>query len=441
MKNFFILSLLIFLFSCSSNNSEVFQFRGEDRGGIYFETDLLKEWPENGPEEVLTIINIGNGYGSPIVTDDRLYFSSEIDSIAMLFCFSLSGDLLWQSEFGDEWVENFRGSRSAPTLVGDKVYIGSGLGNLYCFDSNTGEKIWSKDLKDDFDGALPRFGHSEAVLVDDDKVFWVTGGEEHNVVALDRFTGDLIWSNPGFGERSANNSSRLVELKSRNLLIAFSAYHLMGFDTKSGDLLWSHEQDNTPIEEREPGNGDIHSNTILYEDGAIYYAEGDGNCGVKLTLSEDGSEITEVWRNEGFDSYMGGIVKIGNYLYGGATRKKEIRSVDATTGQMIDSLKIGSGALIAADSMLYYYNQKGELNLLSYEEGKMTKVSSFKIEKGTKEHFSHPVIHNGILYQRHGKVLMGFDINASQQTPAQDIPVEVVDTLSLPVVRDSLASS
>ena len=116
MKNLFILLFLISLFSCSSDKSEVFQFRGEDRGGIYFETDLLKEWPENGPEEILTIENIGYGYGSPIVTDDKLYFSGEIDSMAMLFCFSHEGDLFWQSEFGEEWLVNFRGSRSAPTL-------------------------------------------------------------------------------------------------------------------------------------------------------------------------------------------------------------------------------------------------------------------------------------------------------------------------------------
>ncbi|NQU34162.1 MAG: hypothetical protein HQ521_13090, partial [Bacteroidetes bacterium] len=82
---------------------------------------------------------------------------------------------------------------------------------------------------------------------------------------------------------------------------------------------------------------------------------------------------------------------------------------------LTDSLKIGSGALISADNMLYYYNQKGELKLLSFSEGKMTEISSFKIQKGSKEHFSHPVIHNGVLYLRHGNVLMGFDIKKKEE--------------------------
>lgn len=70
------------------------------------------------------------------------------------------------------------------------------------------------------------------------------------------------------------------------------------------------------------------------------------------------SELLKSWPLEGFDSYMGGIVKFGNYLYAGATRKNELCSINATTGVLTDSLKIGSGALIAADNMLYY-NQKG----------------------------------------------------------------------------------
>jgi hypothetical protein len=108
---------------------------------------------------------------------------------------------------------------------------------------------------------------------------------------------------------------------------------------------------------------------------------------------------------------MGGIVKIGGYLYGCGTATPDIRSVNADSGVITDSLRIGSGAVIAADGMLYYYNQKGEMMLLSYKEGKMQKVSSFKITKGTSQHFSHPVINKGVLYQRHGNVLMAFDIS------------------------------
>jgi len=284
------------------------------------------------------------------------------------------------------------------------------MGNLFCMKRENGEIVWSKDFTDDFQGIYPRFGHSEAALIDGDKVFWTPGGQEHNVVALNRFSGNLIWSCKGFGERSGYNPGNIIKLTNRKIFVTFSAYHLMGIDAETGNMLWSQEQDNTPVDKREPGIGDTHSNGIIYEDGYIYYAAGDGNCGVKLKLSDDGSSITEVWRNTGFDSYMGGIVKIGNYLYGSGTSKNEIKSIDANTGILSDSLKIGFGTIISADNMLYYYNQRGQVLLLSFDKGKMKQESMFKIAHGTKENFSHPVIKNGILYQRHGNALMAFDI-------------------------------
>jgi outer membrane protein assembly factor BamB len=405
------LFFLLLLGQSPANKNKIYEWRGKDRGGIYEESNLLKTWPSEGPKEIWSIDNIGNGFVSPVFTEENFYISGEVDSMSILYCFDLKGTKQWQTTLGKEWMKSYPGSRSAPTIVDDLIYIGTGIGNLYCVKRETGKIVWSKDLVKDFDGIPPLHGHSEAALIDGDKVFWTTGGKEYNVVAMNRFTGKLIWHNKGFGERSGYNSPKLIVLPARNILVTFSSYHLLGFDTSTGELLWSHEQDNTPLDKRVPGTGDTHSNTVLFDAGSIYYAAGDGNCGVRLNLSKDGTKISEVWRNKGFDSYMGGIVKIGGYLYGSGTVKPELFSINATSGILTDSLKAGSGALISADNMLYYYTQKGDLMLLSYNEGKIEKVSSFRIKKGTLQHFSHPVIHKGILYQRHGNVLMAFNIS------------------------------
>lgn len=389
---------------------KVYEWRGEDRAGIYSDKGLLKSWPEKGPAELWSIDNLGNGYGSPTFTDDAFYITGEADSICSLFKFGLKGNLIWQTKLGREWMRSSPGSRSAPTVVGDLVYTGTGMGNLFCIDSKTGKTVWSKDLSGDFGGILPLHGHSEAPLTEGDMIFWTPGGKQHNVVAMNRHTGKLIWSHKGFGESSGYNQPKLIRHPSGNILVTFSSYHLMGFNAKTGEMLWSHEQDNYPVEKRAPGYGDTHCNTVIYENGTIWYAAGDGNCGVRLNLSADGRKITQVWRNTGFDSYMGGVVKLGNYLYCGATARPQLVSIDATTGALSDSLKAGTGALIAADDMLYYYNQKGEMMLLSCRNGDVEKVSSFRITKGTKEHFAHPVINKGILYVRHGKALIAYSL-------------------------------
>jgi outer membrane protein assembly factor BamB len=401
---------LILLFPSFQQKPIIYEWRGTDRKGIYNESDLKKIWPAEGPAELWSIDNIGNGFVSPVFTDNSFYIAGEIDSMAVLFSFNLKGEKQWQTTLGKEWMKSYPGSRSIPTVVDDLIYVGTGMGNLYCVNKSDGKIIWSKDLIKDLKGILPLHGHSEAALIKDEKVFWTAGGKTNNVVALNRFTGKLLWSNKGFGETSAYNSPKLIEHSGRSIIVTFSSYHLMGFDTKDGKLLWADEQDNYPIDKRGPGYGDTHCNTVLYEDGYIYYAAGDGKGGVKLKLSEDGNAITQVWRNKGFDSYMGGIVKIDNFIYGGGTITPDIRSINSETGVLSDSLRIGTGAVIAADNMLYYYSQKGDLVLLSYNQGKMEKVSSFRIKKGNLQHFSHPVINKGVLYQRHGKVLMAYDI-------------------------------
>ena len=111
---------------------------------------------------------------------------------------------------------------------------------------------------------------------------------------------------------------------------------------------------------------------------------------------------------------MEGIIKLGGKLYGCGTAKPRLVCADASTGELSDSLKISTGSIIAADNMLYYYNVKGKVNLIDVSGEKMKLVSSFKIEKGTKEHFAHPVIHDGILYIRHGNTLMAYDIKDSR---------------------------
>jgi len=401
---------LIFSSSAAPDRNAVYEFRGKGRTGIYQESNLLKAWPTDGPKEIMVLDNIGNGFVSPVFTDDGFFISGEIDSICILFSFNLKGEKLWQTTLGKEWFGQYPGSRCAPTIVGENIYIGTGMGNLYCLNRKNGKIIWSKDFVKDFGGVLPLFGYSEAALIDGDMVFWTPGGKVNNVVALNRFNGKLIWSNKGFSEPSAYNPGKLITLPSRNILVTFSMYHMMGFDTRTGQLLWSHEQDNYPLDKRGPGVGDTHSNSVIYENGNIWYTEGDGNCCVKLSLSPDGTKISEIWRNKGFDSYMGGVVKAGNYMYCGAVARPQLVSIDATTGLLTDSLKTASGAIISADNMLYYYNQKGELMHLSFNQGKMQLVSSFRVKKGTLQHFSHPVINNGILYQRHGQMLMAYDI-------------------------------
>ena len=106
---------------------------------------------------------------------------------------------------------------------------------------------------------------------------------------------------------------------------------------------------------------------------------------------------------------FGGFVKVRDQLFC-ASKDNKLKSLDANTGLVIDSISNLRGSVIFADNQLYCYSDNGNMALIRPTGAKMELVSKFKVEKGTKEHFSNPVIANGVLYIRHGNALMAYEI-------------------------------
>jgi len=399
MRLFIFPALLLFI-SCSSQ-PEIAQWRGPNRDGSYPANGLLKAWPKDGPQLLWSSDKIGDGYGSPVVTHNALFVTGSIDSTAYLFSFDLKGNLNWKVPYGPEWEQGFPGSRSAPTVVDNLVYVSTGKGEIACLKRENGEKIWSVNLFTTLHGKNTIFGYSEGLLVKDQMVYCTPGGADTNVVALNRYTGKLIWNCKGVGQLSAFCSPKLLQHGKHNILLTFSELAMLGIDADNGKLLFTHKQDTL---------GNVHSNAPIYQNGYLWYVAGDGNRTVKLKLSEDGEKISEVWRSRPFDNIMGGVIQIGNRLIATGHRRLEMMSLDMESGRITQQLKIGRGSTIYADGMVYLYDEKGNIHLVDPAAEGLKEISTFKITQGTKEHFAHPVIGNGTLYIRHGKSLMAYNI-------------------------------
>jgi outer membrane protein assembly factor BamB len=405
-----LVCVFVFIAAHQSFAQKVYQWRGDNRDGIYDENKLLKIWPEKGPELLWFTEEIGQGYAAPVITNDKLLINGEADSTSYLYAFDLSGKLLWKSANGKEYYgkgfsASFPGSRSTPTVVGDLVYTSSGRGRLAGYELSTGKEKWAVDMVPDLGGIENQFGFAESPLIDGDKVYFMAGGAQNNVLALNRFTGKTIWTSKAIGDTAAFCSPLLITLPARKILVTISAHFVFGVDAQNGELLWSTKTlENFAFEK-------LHCNTPIYADGFIYFTAGDeaANGAVKLQLSADGKSIKEVWRNVNVTNAQGGFIKLDNRLFT-TTKKKRLVCVDTSNGSVIDSLSANKGGLIYADAKFYCYNETGDVKLIKFENNKFFEISKFKVEKGTKEHFSHPVIANGTMYIRHGRALMAYDI-------------------------------
>ena len=272
------------------------------------------------------------------------------------------------------------------------------------FETETGKEKWAVDMVQDLGGKLNMFGYSESLLVDEKNVYCFPGGSDKNIAALDKFTGKTIWTSKALGDPVSFCSPIIIILPERNIFVTVSHEYLMGLDIRNGELLWSFKEDSVKLEGE-------YCNTPIYSDGFIYGVSGvkKGNGAYKLELSPDGKMITEVWRNRNVKNAIGGFVKIDGQLFTTSNDNK-LKCLDLKTGIVVDSLRNLRGSIIYADKLLYCYSDNGNMNLIKPTTPKMEMLSKFKIEKGTKEHFSHPVISNGVLYIRHGKALMAYDI-------------------------------
>lgn len=388
------------------------QFRGPDRSGIFPETGLLDSWPDDGPKMLWSVDGLGEGFASVSVADGRIFVTGMEDRRGRIFAFDLAGKKLWQREYGGEHSGNgYPGTRTTPTVDGDRIFLMSSEGLAVALEVKTGEKIWQADLLERFAGTNIYFGMAESPLIVDDKVIFTPGGKDASVVALDKATGRTVWTSKGLSDKSAYCSARLYDNGRHRQVITLVEKHLVGLDPETGNLLW-----------KEPYSAtyDIHAVSPVFTGDKIYVSHGYGQGGKLFELAEDGRSAGEVWTEKKLDVHHGGAVVVDGVIYGAASNKTWM-ALDVATGEILASIRrLGKGSVISADGLLYGYIESGDVLLVRPDPENFEVVSSFEIDEGSGHHWAHPVISDGVLYIRHGEVLIAFDIRAGDGSRAGD---------------------
>ena len=411
MNRMLVLPLFGLLLLCScAEKGQYSDWRGPKRDGIYPETGLLKQWPAAGPDLLWSYEDLGFGHTAVAATDHRVYVTGIKDSatsMGTLFVFDTQGNLLWEKAYGEDFTNNFIGTRSTPVVVDDLIYIESGAGAVYCLQSENGEEVWSRDFIQYFgaDSAI-QFGYSESALIDGDHLICVPGGKKNNVVALNRFTGELVWASEGNGEQATYNSPILIEVGEQLLVIAMTAGSVMGIDAATGEMYWQIKQTQ---------QNKIHANTPLYADGRLLVSSADPTSTsglVQIELLEEGKKAQILWRDRKFRNLLGGLVRVDSCIYGSTAFGSDWRVISWNSGDtLVQNRDLGGGSIIFADDLFYCYTEReGEVALVDANPQKFEIISKFKVSMGSREHWSRPVIHQGVLYIRHGEALMAYDI-------------------------------
>ena len=314
---------------------------------------------------------------------------------------------------GRAWNQSYPESRATPTVQGNRVYTCSGIGDLACFDGNTGDIIWSYKASEENRGTYGNWGIAEALLIDGDKLYFSPGGPETMTIALNKNTGKIIWKSKSIGDKPGYVSPILVEYGGRKMIVSVSLVHVYAVDASNGDILWT-----VRIFNLKPWRDLILCVTPLFKDGKVYITGGYNIGGKQIQIGDNGKSAKVVWKDDLLDVHHGGVVLVDGYIYGANwlnNANGDWCCIDWNNGEKkwVEHWNC-KGSIISAEGMLYIYDEKkGNVGLLKATPEKFDMVSSFQVTQGDAGPFwAHPVIHKGILYIRHTNALMAYDIKA-----------------------------
>ena len=352
------------------------QYLGPDRNSASPQTNILRSWPENGPE-VLWTIDVGIGFGGPVARDGKVYLLDRDDEVGdNLRCFELStGKELWNFAYDSPGSVMFPGSRSVPTLDGNHVYSCGPYGDLYCIDINTHETVWNKNVWKDFGGdEIPRWAITQCPLVYGDLLIVASQAPEAGVVAYEKLTGNVKWSSPALGP-VGYVSPEIVKVGGEDQLVMITAASggrgeaatggkVIGIEPITGKILWEYTnwQCVIPV----PGAIDAGEGRVLIIGG--YQA---GAAMIKVDKQADGSfSISELYKTEEFGAHTKPAILHEGYFYAqySTNERRDGLVCMSMDGQIMWKTKRSPsfmrGSMILADGLILATNGEQTLYLI-----------------------------------------------------------------------------
>jgi cobaltochelatase CobN len=184
-----VLLVLVLITTIASADWSQFHHNPERTGNAtgdapHTDTLLWKTMPSVNPTDGSTG---GCIEGGASIVGERVYVATcppmGAYSNLGLFCLNNStGEILWRNPLGG------MGGRSTPAMSGDRIFVGSCTGDLYCVNASDGATIWHETIE-----TSPAWWMTgDSPLVYEDKVF-ISGFSDGLLHAFD-FDGNELWN-------------------------------------------------------------------------------------------------------------------------------------------------------------------------------------------------------------------------------------------------------
>jgi outer membrane protein assembly factor BamB len=319
MKNIIMILSIFILFAFNQvSASDWPQYLGPDRNGVSAEKGLLRSWPAEGPK-VLWTVPLGEGFGGAAISKGKVYVYDRLeDRTNILRCLDINtGKEEWQFTNEAPGSVSNDGTRSVPTIDGNRIYICDLFGNFHCLDINAHKPLWNKNIWTDFGGAeFPTWAIAQNPLVYQNMVIIASQTKETGLVAYDKENGNIIWKTGKLPGEACYVSPSIVKISGEDHLTMITASSrdgsvkgaVLGYNPANGALLWSYKgwQCAIPV----PNVTQISNNQIFITAG--YNA---GSVLLQIDKKGDSYTTNEVMTTKEFISHVHPAILYKGHLY------------------------------------------------------------------------------------------------------------------------------
>lgn len=396
------------LFTLSTAAADWPQWRGADSSDHSPDKGLLKSWPDGGPKRIWLNTDVGLGYSGFSIVGGQLFTMGLRDETEFLIAVDANtGKELWATKIGgrleNRWGD---GPRGTPSVDGGRVYTLGGQGDLACVNAADGKLVWSVSITKELGGGLPNWGYTESVMVDGDLVICTPGGSKGTLAALDKTTGKVKWQSSELTDAAHYSSAIVIENGGKRQYVQLVEKKVFGVEASTGKVLWQSDW---------PGRTAVIP-TPIHANGQVYITSGYG-VGSKLVQLDGKGGATDVWENKVMKNHHGGVVKVGDYLYGYSDGPGWICQNWKTGEEVWANKDLGKGAVHFADGMLYCVDEgRGTVVLAEASPAGWKEHGRFTLDPQTTKRspqgriWTHPVVINGKLYLRDQEILYCYDV-------------------------------
>lgn len=383
-------------------------WRGPNRDAICRETGLLKSWPPQGPKLLWKAVGLGQGYSGPAIVGNVLYTMGNLDGKERVLALDTNtGRRLWSVAIGPVQYDGYSpGMRGTPTVDGDRLYALGASGRLACIDRGSAAIRFSRSFLTDFGAKTLKWGYSESVLIDGQRLLCTPGGPRATLAALDKLTGRTIWTSD-LPDRASYASMVKATMHGVEQYVQFTADGLVGVDAGDGRLLWRYD---APAYTQ---YGGINISTPICSGNAALAASGyDVGGGLaRIEKTPQGFTAREVYFTKEMKNHHGGMILLDGVLYG-CNNPGILTCLEYHTGKVLwRSRAAGKCSLLYADGMLYCRDENGPITIAPATTKGFRPSGRFQQpHRSDQKAWPHLVIAHGRMYVRDQDVLLCYDV-------------------------------